>query len=174
MVLDIVTFPAESLRKKAEDIKELTPEIEKLIADMTDTLYQSEGFGLAAPQVGKSIRLLLADEYAGKMGRKPRVIINPEFILQEGEIIAEEGCLSIPGEYATVKRYSHVIVKALNEKMEPVEIDATDQLARILQHENDHLNGVLFIDRLPSFKRDTVKKHIKRRITSGDYVIVNA
>ena len=174
MILNIVTFPAESLRKKAAPVEKLTPEIEALIADMIDTLYEAEGYGLAAPQVGQSLRILVYDEDAGKLTRQPKVVINPEFILQEGEMIGDEGCLSVPGEYASVKRFAHVIVKAMNEKWEPVEIDATEQLARILQHETDHLNGVLFLDRLPSFKRDTLKKHIKRRISSGDYEVVGS
>ena len=108
----------------------------------------------------------------GENGRKkPMEIINPEFIEQEGEILEEEGCLSIPGEYAYVKRYMRVKVKYQDRYGNDCEVDATDRLSRILQHESDHLEGVLFIDKLPATKRETIKKHIKRRISNGDYTV---
>ncbi|MDR2884352.1 MAG: peptide deformylase [Deferribacteraceae bacterium] len=169
MILEIVTYPAEILRKRAEQVTEITPEIKKLIADMKDTLYEAKGYGLAAPQVGSSIQLLVLDETAGKEGQRPQVFINPVLSDEEGEIVAEEGCLSVPGEYSTCKRFAKLTVNALNERLEPISMVAEGQLARILQHETDHLNGVLFLDRLPSFKRDTIKKHIKRRIQQGEY-----
>lgn len=173
MVLNIITFPVDNLRKKSLPVQKIDEEIKTLIKDMADTLYDEMGYGLAAPQVGRHLRLILVDEFAGKQGRKTQVFINPEFTLQEGEMMGEEGCLSIPGEYAAVKRYSRVKVKALNEHGIEFEIEATEQMARILQHEIDHLDGVLFIDRLPSFKRDILKKHIKRRMQNGEYNICN-
>lgn len=169
MILDIVTFPAESLRKQAETVEKITDEIKTLVKDMVETMYEAKGYGLAAPQVGKSLRILVLDDNGSKGPRDPRVYINPEIVESEGEMLGEEGCLSVPGEYASVKRFSCVKVKALNEKGEEVTVEADEQLARIFQHEIDHLNGVLFIDRLPSFKRDTIKKHIKRRIQAGEY-----
>jgi peptide deformylase len=171
MILDIVTFPSEFLRKKAEAVKEIDNELLSLIEDMKDTLYAANGYGLAAPQVGRSIRLVVYDETAGKEGREPKVIINPEIAEEEGEQMVDEGCLSIPGEYVPVKRYLRVTVSALNEKFEPVTINADGHVARIMQHEIDHLNGVLFIDRIPSFRRDTIKKHIRRRIANGEYAL---
>jgi peptide deformylase len=169
MVLDIITFPSEFLRRKAAPVAAASAELDGLIENMKETLYAANGFGLAAPQVGESIRVVVYDETAGKEGKNPQVIINPEIVEEEGEQVVDEGCLSIPGEYVPVKRYLRVSVKALNENFEPLTIDATGQTARIMQHEIDHLNGVLFIDRLPAFRRDTVKKHIKRRIANGEY-----
>ena len=171
MVLNIITFPVEFLRKKSEPVKKVDEEIKTLISDMIDTLYYVKGYGLAAVQVGKHLRILVLDEMASQELRKPRVFINPEILATKGEIISEEGCLSVPGEYASVKRHAEITIKALNEKGETFTEKATEQLARILQHEIDHLNGILFIDRLLPFKRDTLKKHIKRRILSGDYVV---
>jgi peptide deformylase len=169
MVLDIVTFPAEVLRKKAAAVNEITEDIKTLIEDMTETLYAANGFGLAAPQVGRSLRLVVYDETAGKEGKNPKVIFNPEIVEEEGEQVVDEGCLSIPGEFVPVKRYLRVLVKAFDENLNPITINAEGQTARIMQHEIDHLNGVLFIDRLPAFRRDTVKKHIKKRIANGEY-----
>lgn len=174
MVLNIITFPVEFLRKKSEPVTEIDDEIKTLAKDMVDTLYDVRGYGLAAPQVGRRIRMLVLDETAGSEGRRPQVFINPEILSASGEMLGEEGCLSIPGEFAAVKRFAEITVKAFNEHGEEFTVDATGQLARILQHEIDHLDGILFIDRLPSFKRDTLKKHIKRRIQSGDYVVCEA
>ncbi len=174
MVLDIVTFPAESLRKKALPVNEITEDIKKLIADMIDTLYDAKGYGLAAPQVGRPLRIFVVDEHGSKGPREPKVFINPEITASEGEMVGDEGCLSVPGEFAPVRRYARVTVTALNEKGEKFTLEAEEQLARALQHETDHLNGVLFLDLLPSFRRDTLKKHIKRRIQSGDYTVTGA
>ena len=171
MVLKVITFPVEFLRKKSLPVEEVNDEIKTLISDMIDTLYYVKGYGLAAVQVGKHLRILVLDEMNSQELRRPRVFINPEIVSTKGEILSEEGCLSVPGEYASVKRYAEITVKALNEKGEAITVHATEQLARILQHEIDHLNGILFIDHLPPFKRDTLKKHIKRRIMSGDYVV---
>ncbi|MDR0453511.1 MAG: peptide deformylase [Deferribacteraceae bacterium] len=170
MILNIAAFPAEILRKKAEPVEEITEEIKTLIADMIETLYNAKGYGLAAPQVNRSLRIFVVDRNGGKsVVREPEVFINPEITAFSGEIIADEGCLSLPGEFAPVKRYAKVTLTALNEKGESVILEAVEQRARALQHEMDHLNGVLFLDHLPSFRKDTIKKHIKRRIQSGDY-----
>jgi peptide deformylase len=172
MILDIVTFPADSLRKKAQQVAAITDEIKTLIADMTETMYAAKGYGLAAPQVGQSIRLLVLDDNGSRGPRNPQAFINPEIIAGSGEILEEEGCLSLPGEWATVKRFATVTVRYMDESGDQHTIEAEGQLARILQHEIDHLAGVLFIDKLPPFKRDTIKKHIKRRIQAGDYTVV--
>jgi peptide deformylase len=171
MVLNIITFPVDLLRKKSVPVEKIDDDIKKLAADMLDTLYDVKGYGLAAPQVGRRLRMLVLDETAGRETRRPQVFINPEILGVDGEMLGEEGCLSVPGEYASVKRFAELKVRAFNEKGEEFIVEAKDQLARILQHEIDHLDGILFIDRLPSFKRDTLKKHIKKRIQSGDYVI---
>ena len=174
MVLDIVTFPAKRLREKSIEVTEFSPEIKKLIEDMKDTLLEANGYGLAAPQVGESLRIIIVDEHAGRNGREGiKAYINPMIISQDGEMIGEEGCLSLPEEFTPVKRASHITVKAMDESGEPLIINAQDHLARIFQHEIDHLDGVLFIDHIETFRRDTVKKHIKRRMKAGDYTVVD-
>ena len=171
MLLEIKTFPCETLRLKAEKVTEFNDELHTLLDNMFETMYFSKGIGLAAPQVGVSKRFFVLDDLTGPDGKNPMEIINPEFIEKDGEIIEEEGCLSIPGEFAFVKRYLNVKVKYQDRYGNEQVVEATDRLARILQHESDHLDGTLFIDRLPNTKRETIKKHIKKRISNGDYTV---
>ena len=131
----------EVLRKVSRPITEMTPRIEQLIGDMIDTMYQYDGVGLAAPQVGVLRRVIVID-----IGEGPMVFINPEIVEQEGEQCGQEGCLSIPGVYMDVKRPNHVVVTAKNEKMEDIRVEGDELLARALCHEIDHLNGILFKD----------------------------
>ena len=171
MILEIKTFPNEILRQKAKPVTEFNEELHTLLDNMLETMYEAKGLGLAAPQVGLSLRLFVLDDLPEPNKNNPMEIINPEFIEKEGEILEEEGCLSIPGEYAFVKRYMKVKVKYQDRYGNEKIIEATDRLSRILQHESDHLEGTLFIDRLPNTKRETIKKHIKKRINSGDYKV---
>ena len=129
------------LRKVSRPVTEMTPRIEQLIGDMIDTMYQYDGVGLAAPQVGVLRRVIVID-----IGEGPMVFINPEIVEQEGEQCGQEGCLSIPGVYMDVKRPNHVVVTAKNEKMEDIRVEGDELLARALCHEIDHLNGILFKD----------------------------
>lgn len=131
------------LREKSKPVTRVTPNIQKLIDDMADTMYDAEGIGLAAPQVGILKRVIVVDVGEGLLG-----LVNPEVVLAEGEQTGPEGCLSIPGIQADVTRANHVIVKGLNRDGEPVAVDAEGLLARCLQHEIDHLDGVLFLDRV--------------------------
>ena len=131
----------EVLRKVSRPVTEMTPRIEQLIGDMIDTMYQYDGVGLAAPQVGVLRRVIVID-----IGEGPMVFINPEIVEQEGEQCGQEGCLSIPGVYMDVKRPNHVVVTAKNEKMEDIRVEGDELLARALCHEIDHLNGSLFKD----------------------------
>ena len=135
----------EALRKKCKVVTEITPRTLKLIEDMADTMYEADGVGLAAPQVGILQRIFVIDVY-DDYGL--RVFINPEILEVSGSQLGEEGCLSVPGEVADVERPSYVKVKALNEKGEEFVLEATELLARAILHENDHLNGTLFIDYL--------------------------
>lgn len=171
MKLEIKTFPDEILRKKSEPVTEFNEDLHTLLDNMFETMYEAKGLGLAAPQVGVSKRFFVLDDMTGESGKNPMEIINPEFISKEGEILEEEGCLSIPGEYAYVNRYMKVKVKYQDRFGNENIIDAEGRLSRILQHENDHLDGSLFIDKLPPTKRETIKKHIKKRIHSGDYIV---
>lgn len=135
----------EALRKKCKVVTEITPRTLKLIEDMADTMYEADGVGLAAPQVGILQRIFVIDIY-DDYGL--RVFINPEILEVSGSQLGEEGCLSVPGEAADVERPNYVKVKALNEKGEEFILEATELLARAILHENDHLNGTLFIDYL--------------------------
>lgn len=131
----------EVLRKVSRPVTEMTPRIEQLIGDMIDTMYQYDGVGLAAPQVGVLRRVIVID-----IGEGPMIFINPEIVEQEGEQCGQEGCLSIPGVYLDVKRPNHVVVTAKNENMEDIRVEGDELLARALCHEIDHLNGILFKD----------------------------
>ncbi|MDV4151222.1 peptide deformylase [Clostridium sp. AL.422] len=135
----------EVLRKKCKDVTEITPRTLKLIKDMAETMYEADGVGLAAPQVGILQRIFVIDVF-DDYGL--RVFINPEILEVSGTQLGEEGCLSVPGESADVERPNYVKVKALNEKGEEFVLEATELLARAILHENDHLNGKLFIDYL--------------------------
>ncbi|TCK61572.1 peptide deformylase [Seleniivibrio woodruffii] len=169
MIRRIHTFPDDVLRKKALPVEHIDAEISELLNDMTETMYNQKGVGLAAPQVGVGLRVIVIDTSVGENPEELIQLINPEITAAEGEQTGEEGCLSIPGEYEAVRRYSKVSVRALNPAGEVIEFDAEGFLARAVQHEIDHLEGTLFIDRIPPYKRDIVKKHIKRRMADGDY-----
>lgn len=171
MILEIKTFPDEILRKKAKNVEVFDEELHTLLDNMAETMYYAKGYGLAAPQIGKSLRILVLDDTAGEEKGRLKEVINPVFLEKSGEIIEEEGCLSIPGEYAYVRRYMNVTVKYQDRYGKEQIIKGESRLARILQHEYDHLEGELFIDKLSSVKRETIKKHIKKRIQSGDYVV---
>lgn len=142
--MKIVTYPDPILEKKSEKIKDpSSPEIQKLIKDMFKTMKENNGVGLAAPQVGKSVQLCVIEENG-----TPYVLINPKITSKSKDCeIAEEGCLSFPGKFIPVSRYSKVKVRYLNEKGEKCKIKADGLLSRALQHETDHLAGILFINK---------------------------
>lgn len=162
MKLDICTWPDEVLAAKAKKIDEITPELKELIENMVETMYESDGVGLAAPQVGESIRLICVDQTGPKMREELRVLINPEILECDGEVESEEGCLSCPELSAKVKRKERVKVKALNEDGEEVCIETDGFLAIILQHEIDHLEGVTLADRAGRLKKAMYKKKAMR------------
>jgi peptide deformylase len=158
-ILEIREYGEPVLREKSLAVKEITPEILNLIRDMAETMYTASGVGLAAPQVGVSKRIIIIDgEEEGLI-----VLINPTMVKSEGEVIEEEGCLSIPGVYSEVKRSSKVTVKALNESGEPIKITKEGLIARALQHEIDHLEGILFVDRIGKVKRQLLLNKLKKQ-----------
>ncbi len=158
-VLSVRKYGDPVLRRRAKPVEAVTPAIRSVIADMVDTMYDEVGLGLAAPQIGVSLRLMVV---ADEEGREARALINPVITEQGGEITAEEGCLSIPGIFAPVKRAEWVRLEAQDPEGTPVAITARGLRARVLQHEMDHLNGVLFIDRLDPVTRDRIKRRIKK------------
>jgi peptide deformylase len=170
MVRNILKFGDPVLETSAELITEFdTPELHGLIADMWETMYAAKGVGLAAPQIGIGKRLSVIDTSVGEREEDKIVIINPEIVLKEGSQTGEEGCLSIPGFREPVTRAHKVRVTARNEKGEPVEYDGEELLARALQHEIDHLNGILFICHLSTLKRDMIRRKIRKLQKAGDW-----
>ena len=153
-LLEIELLGSSVLRRKAEPVEEITAEVRRLVRDMFDTMYDAEGIGLAAPQVGVSLRVLVLDVETEEDGRHVHALINPRITRSSRRRTKEaEGCLSIPGIEETVARPVEVRVEALDPEGEAVRIDAEGLHARALQHEIDHLDGVLFIDRLSVLKQ---------------------
>ena len=167
-VLEIRQFPDPVLRRKAEPVGEITPEIQKLIDDMVETMYAAPGVGLAAPQVGVSLRIAVIDISHHEEGRPLMVLINPEIIGADEEIEEEEGCLSVHEFASVVKRYGRVRVRATDRDGKVYEVEGEGLLARAFQHELDHLNGRLFIDRISPLKRDIFKRKVKKALKEGE------
>ena len=168
-VLPLVIAPDPRLKICSQPVEKVTPEIQKLVDDMLDTMYASGGIGLAAVQVGVHKRILVMDiaqrEEDGEMGKpaEPMVLINPEIIESSPEISTyEEGCLSFPGQYADVKRPKGVTIRYLDREGNQRLIEADGLLATCVQHEMDHLNGVVFVDHISSVKRDIIIRKLKK------------
>src|ERR1700686_1166370 len=165
----IIKYGDPILEKPTTVITEFGPELEELTEDMFASMYAAQGVGLAAPQIGKNLRLTVGDGTAGKNPEGKIGLINPEIIHAEGEKREEEGWLSIPGFRGYVVRPQFVTVKALNAKGEPFEIRGEDLLARAFCHEIDHLNGILFIQHLSMLKRDLIRRKIKKLRKQGEW-----
>ena len=146
------------LRTVAARVREVTPEIKQVVADMTETMWHQVGIGLAAPQVGVGRRIIVMDDGEGGA----RALINPVIEERRGTAVEEEGCLSLPGVFAEVERSKWVRVAALDGDGQPTVLETGGLHARVIQHEMDHLDGILFIDRLPPVQRDRIKKKIQK------------
>ncbi len=157
--LKLEFYPSPILREKNLEITKITPQIKKLITNMIQTMYYEEGVGLAAPQVGVNLQLAVID--VSEKQASPIVLINPKIIHTQNKIKSEEGCLSIPGYRETIPRFQIVKVSALDQDLKPFEIEADGLLARCLQHEIDHLQGVLFIDHLGRLKKKMFEKWLQ-------------
>jgi peptide deformylase len=157
-VLSMRRYGDPILRLLAAPVAAVTPEIKTLIADMAETMWHQVGIGLAAPQIGVSLRIFVMDD--GKRGA--RAIVNPVVTERGGVVKEEEGCLSLPGIFAEVERSKSLRVEGLDEDGQPIAFEAQGLQAKIIQHELDHLDGVLFIDRLPPVTRDRIKKKIQK------------
>jgi peptide deformylase len=162
--LEILRYPNPILNKKALPVRTIDATIRQLVKDMAETMYAAPGVGLAAPQVGHALRLAVIDITPADQPKKLWVLINPEIIDAEGECTWEEGCLSVPDSSEGVKRKKKVTVRYQNLEGETSEIVGEDLMAIALQHEIDHLDGVLFIDRLSRLKRNLLKKKLRKEI----------
>src|SRR5262250_339084 len=168
-IYDVVKYGDPVLEKPTKPIPKFDAELEELVEDMFATMYAAQGVGLAAPQIGKSVRLAVVDVTSGKNPEAKIVLANPEIIHAEGEKREEEGCLSIPGFRGYVVRPQFVTVRAQNVKGEWFEIRGEDLLARAFCHEIDHLNGILFLQHLSILKRDLIKRKIKKLKKQGEW-----
>ncbi len=169
MLRPIVRFGQTALQSPAKDVTTFDAELDRLIDDMIDTMYAAPGVGLAAPQVGVPLRLCVIDLSVGKRGGELLILINPEFVQRDGLQVEEEGCLSVPGFNATVARPARAVVRALDRTGAERVVDGTGLLARALQHEIDHLDGVLFLDHLRGLKRDLIVRKIRKLQRTGKW-----
>ncbi|VAW39268.1 Peptide deformylase [hydrothermal vent metagenome] len=195
---EVLKYPDPALKVKAASVGEVDAEVRALIADLVETMYREEGLGLAATQVGVARRVIVLDVPDKAIGKDAEVrsvseikaeraieqlkgegdqagharyllkLVNPEIISAEGEVVFEEGCLSLPGIVADVKRHARILLKALDEEGRPVEIKAGGLMAIALQHEVDHLDGVVFIDRVSRLKRSLLIRKYRRFMASED------
>ena len=159
-ILDVLRFPDERLRNVAKPVETVNDEIKQLVSDMFETMRDEKGIGLAATQVDRHVQVVVMD--VSEDQNEPRVFINPEIIEKQGSTISEEGCLSVPGNYAKVERAEAVTVTALNENGESYELEADGLLAICIQHELDHLTGKLFVDYLSPLKRQRIRKKLEK------------
>ena len=169
MLRPILKLGDTILSDRTQPVDVITPDIEQLIDDMIETMYAAPGIGLAAPQVGVSLRIFVIDISLGRDPASLHTMINPEFVERDGMQLEEEGCLSVPGFTATVARPSRVVVSGLNRHGESHTFEGTGLLARALQHEMDHLNQCLFVDRLRGISKDLIVRKIKKLQKAGKW-----
>jgi peptide deformylase len=161
--LEVLTYPNKFLQQPTKPVENIDEVIQKLVADMAETMYEAPGVGLAAIQVGSDKQVLVYDEKPAENDRRYGVIINPRIIENEGIIISEnEGCLSVPDFRSDVKRAARIVVEGVDRDGKSLRFEADGFLAIVLQHEIDHLNGTLFIDRISALKRELYKRRMKK------------
>jgi peptide deformylase len=169
MIRPILKYGDSVLHDRAQVVEAITPDIDRLIDDMIETMYAAPGVGLAAPQVGVPLRIFVVDVSVGRDPAGLQVMINPEFVARDGTQLEEEGCLSVPGFNATVLRPSHAVLKGLDRHGEAQQLEGSGLLARAFQHEMDHLDGTLFVDRLRGLKRDLIVRKIRKLTRAGKW-----
>ncbi len=169
MIRPILRYGAGALHRPAAVVPDITPEIQELIDDMIKTMYAAPGVGLAAPQIGVPLRIFVADVSVGRDIDALHVFVNPEFVEREGMQLEEEGCLSVPGFNATVARPERVTVKGLDRNGVEHAVTGTELLARCFQHEMDHLDGKLFVDRLRGLQKDFIVRKIRKLERAGKW-----
>jgi peptide deformylase len=164
---DVLIIGDPILAKKSEPIGEITGEIAQLARDMVETVHAAPGVGLAAPQVGVNKRLIVVDLSVGEDKTALHILVNPEIVAAEGEAVCEEGCLSVPEIKEKVPRPYRVVVRGLDLEGRRVEVEGEDLLARAFCHEIDHLDGVLFVDKLSALKRALIKKKLRKNAAAA-------
>lgn len=169
MLRPIVKYGHAVLQQSAQPVPELTDEVQALVADLIDTMYAAPGVGLAAPQVGVPLRVFVIDTSLGRDPAALVTMINPEFIERDGMQLEEEGCLSVPGFTATVARPQFVKVKGLDRRGDERVVEGAGLLARAFQHEMDHLDGRLFVDRLRGIKREMIVRKVRKLARAGQW-----
>ena len=169
MIRPILRYGADVLHQPAAPVTEITPDVEQLIDDMIQTMYAAPGIGLAAPQVGVPLRIFVADLSLGRDAGDLLTFINPEFVDFEGTQVEEEGCLSVPGFDATIVRPVRAVVKALARDGKEQIVEGAGLLARCFQHEIDHLDGTVFVDRLRGLQKNLIVRRIRKMSRSGKW-----
>lgn len=165
----IVKWGAPVLHAPAAPVTQIDESIARLFEDMVDTMYAAPGIGLAAPQIGVGLRVIVIDLSVGEKAGALIKLVNPEFVLKEGEQQLEEGCLSMPGFGGSPLRPARVVVRGLDAAGQPCEHEGTELLARAFCHEIDHIDGLLFVDRLTPLKRDLLKRKLRKKARADDW-----
>jgi peptide deformylase len=169
MLRPILKYGDAVLHEKAQPVDAITPDIQRIVDDMIETMYAAPGIGLAATQVGVPLRIFTVDLSIGRDPQGLLVMINPQIVTRDGMQVEEEGCLSLPGFEATVVRPSHVIVTGLDRKGMEQTREGTGLLARAFQHEMDHLDGTVFVDLLRGIKRELIVRRIRKLTRAGKW-----
>jgi peptide deformylase len=169
VIRPILRYGADVLHGPAAPVSDITPDIQQLVDDMVQTMYAAPGIGLAAPQVGVPLRIFVADISSGHNPSDLLTFINPEFLERDGMQLEEEGCLSVPGFEATVARPQRAVVKGLNRDGVEQVVEGTGLLARCFQHEMDHLDGMVFVDRLRGLQKDLLVRRIRKLTKTGKW-----
>ena len=169
MIRPILKYGASELELKSPPVERFDQELETLAGDLLQMMYAAPGIGLAAPQVGINLRLTVIDTTGGEEKGHQVVLVNPEITEREGSQKGEEGCLSIPEFTAVVERPQRILVAARHLDGNPIEVEASDLLARVMCHEIDHLNGILYIDRISRLKREMIKRKIQKLVRAGEW-----
>ena len=169
MIYPVIKYPDPLLARKADPVTVFDKELAELVDSMFESMYAAEGIGLAAPQIAISKRIFIVDVSFGKEPKDKLVLINPEIVSQEGRQLEEEGCLSLPDIRDKVSRAARVRVRAQDATGKWFEVEGDELLARALQHENDHLDGVLFIDRVSRLKRELILRRIRKLQKNGEW-----
>jgi peptide deformylase len=167
-IRSILQYPDKRLRVPGEPVREVNAEVRALIEDMKETMYAAPGCGLAAPQIGVSLRLFIVDTAAEDEPSQLKVFINPEIVARDGKVVWEEGCLSFPGIHEEIERASAVTVRAVDEHGKTFELTADGLLGVAIQHENDHLDGVLMIDHMGVLKRKLALRKLQKRAVAAE------